>query len=222
MISKVLSLPVKQATSTQNNPARSQKTLAVDKLTIWYIQFRWAQERRKAQKDEFPCWLDQEHIPIGRYICVKDNIKRSQYSSGTTSYGRLDYGERKELLMIWSIPPPLMVWACKAASRIGSLVFIYLWCDCWQKQQHEFWNVQGHIMYSYLAKSLDGTSQCRWTMTRSILQTFLQKAKKWNELLLLKLKCPKKNTGELKTAAVKPTPGKKDRIWWCLSMGYRL
>ncbi len=46
--------------------------------------------------------------------------------------------------------------------------------DCWQKQQDEFWSVSGNIIcYIFsqmLQNSLDGASQCRWTMTQSILQ----------------------------------------------------
>ncbi len=108
------------------------------------------------------------------------------------------------------------------------LVLLYLWwCDYWQKQQDDFWSVSGNIICSYfsqmLQNSLDGASQCRWTMTQSILQK--QPKSFWRErsgllckasqspdlnpiehafhLLKTKLKgkCPK-NKQELKTVAV--------------------
>ncbi len=50
---------------------------------------------------------------------------------------------------------------------------IYWWCDCWQKQQDEFWSVSGilsaHIQTN--ASELIGRRfTVRWTMTQSILQ----------------------------------------------------
>ncbi len=102
-------------------------------------------------------------------------------STCTRVMGREEYGEGKEMLMILSITTSsvkhgggtVMAWACMAASGTGSLVFIDD-VTCWQKQQDEFWSVSGNIICSYSAKmlqnSLDGASQCRWTMTQSILQ----------------------------------------------------
>lgn len=62
--------------------------------------------------------------------------EKSLYGSGTTSHGRMreistctrmlgreECGGGKELLMIRSILPHLMAWACMAASEIGSLSF---------------------------------------------------------------------------------------------------
>ena len=45
---------------------------------------------------------------------------------------------------------------------------IYWWCDCWQKQC--FGQYYLLIFSQMFQNSLDGTSQCRWTMTRSILR----------------------------------------------------
>ncbi len=40
---------------------------------------------------------------------------------------------------------------------------IYWWCDCWQKQQDEFWSVSGNIICSYSAKCL----RTHWTALHS-------------------------------------------------------
>ncbi len=56
----------------------------------------------------------------------------------------------------------VMAWACMAASGTGSLVF-YWWCDCWQKQQDEFWSVSGNIICSYSAKCF----RTHWTALHS-------------------------------------------------------
>lgn len=52
------------------------------------------------------------------------NIKWTDGTTCTRIMEREKYGERKELLMIWSIPPHLMMWVCMAAIGTGSLVFI--------------------------------------------------------------------------------------------------
>ncbi len=40
---------------------------------------------------------------------------------------------------------------------------IYWWCDCWQKQQDEFWSVSGNIICSYSAKCF----RTQWTALHS-------------------------------------------------------
>ncbi len=40
---------------------------------------------------------------------------------------------------------------------------IYWWCDCWQKQQDEFWSVSGNIICSYSAKCF----RTHWTALHS-------------------------------------------------------
>ena len=40
---------------------------------------------------------------------------------------------------------------------------IYWWCDCWQKQQDEFWSVSGNIICSYPAKCF----RTHWTALHS-------------------------------------------------------
>ncbi len=90
-------------------------------------------------------------------------------STCTRVMGREEYGEGKELLMILSIPPhqrsmvvgSVMAWACMAAVELFSC--IYWWCDCWQKQQDEFWSVSGNIICSYSAKCF----RTHWTALHS-------------------------------------------------------
>ncbi len=120
----------------------------------------------------------------------------------------------------------VMAWACMPASGTGSLVF-YWWCDCWQKQQDEFWSVSGNIICSYSAKcfrthwtalhSADGQwpkayckSNQRVFEGKEVDCYAMAKSITWPEsdwacihLLKTKLKgkCPK-NKQELKTVAV--------------------
>ncbi len=56
----------------------------------------------------------------------------------------------------------VMAWACMAASGTG-FSCIYWWCDCWQKQQDEFWSVSGNIICSYSAKCF----RTHWTALHS-------------------------------------------------------
>ncbi len=104
---------------------------------------------------------------------------------------------------------------------------IYWWCDCWQKQQDEFWSVSGNIICSYSANASELIGR-HFTVqmdndpkhTAKATKEFL-KGKKWTvmqwpsqspdlnpiehafHLLKTKLKgkCPK-NKQELKTVAV--------------------
>ena len=47
-------------------------------------------------------------------------------------------------------------WYCHGVGMYGCqwnwFPCIYWWCDCWQKQQDEFWSVSGKIICSYSAK----------------------------------------------------------------------
>ena len=152
-----------------------------------------------------------------------------QRSTCTRVLGREEYGEGKEMLMIQSIPPHhqwsmvvLVSWCGHHVCQWNWFPCIYWWCECWQKQQDEFWSVSGNIICSYPAicsrTHWTALIQCRCTMTRSILR---KQPKKWNVMqwpsqspdlnpiehafLLLKTKlkgkCPK-NKQELKTVAV--------------------
>ncbi len=120
----------------------------------------------------------------------------------------------------------VMAWACMAASGTGSLVFIdAVTADKSSRMNSEVFSGNYLLIFSQmLQNSLDGASQCRWTMTQSILQK--QPKSFWRErsgllcngqvnhltlnpiehafhLLKTKLKgkCPK-NKQELKTVAV--------------------
>ncbi len=130
-----------------------------------------------------PCFTDE-------VVCLGSWAVPCLHSSGTTSYGQMrprstctrvmgreEYGEGKELLMILSIPPHqwsmvVVAWACMAASGTGSLVFI----DDVTTDKAEGWILKCFGQYyllifsQMLQNSLDGASQCRWTMTQSILQ----------------------------------------------------
>ncbi len=135
-------------------------------------------------------------------VCLGSWAVPCLHSSRTTSYGQMrprstctrvmgreEYGEGKELLMILSIPPHqwsmvVVAWACMAASGTGSLVFIDdVTTDKSSRMNSECFRaiLSAHIQPN-LQNSLDGASQCRWTMTQSILQkqpkSFL-KGKKW-------------------------------------------
>ncbi len=147
-------------------------------------------------------------------------------STCTRVMGREEYGEGKELLMILSIPPHQwsMVVVVSWRGHVWlpvELVLLYL-LMMWLLTKAAGWILKCFGQYyllifsQMLQNSLDGASQCRWTMTQSILQ----KGKKWTvmqwpsqspdlnpiehafHLLKTKLKgkCPK-NKQELKTVA---------------------
>ncbi len=154
-------------------------------------------------------------------------------STCTRVMGREEYGERKELLMILSIPPHQwsMVVVVSWRGHVWlpvELVLLYL-LMMWLLTKAAGWILKCFGQYyllifsQMLQNSLDGASQCRWTMTQSILQK--QPKSFWRErsgLLCngqvnhltwirlsmhslaedkLKGKCPK-NKQELKTVAV--------------------
>ncbi len=79
-------------------------------------------------------------------------------STCTRVMGREEYGEGKELLMILSIPPHqwsmvvVVSWRGHVWLPVELVLLYYWWCDCWQKQQDEFWSVSGNIICSYSAK----------------------------------------------------------------------
>ncbi len=60
--------------------------------------------------------------------------------------------------MILSIPPHqwsmvvVVSWRGHVLAASELVLCIYWWCDCWQKQQDEFWSVSGNIICSYSAK----------------------------------------------------------------------
>lgn len=108
---------------------------------------------------------------------IKRRIHQSKYrgfySSVTTSCGQMrqrltyarimgreGYGEEKELLLIQSIPPHIMVWMCMATN--GTIVYYLL------------------RFSQMLQNSLDGASHCRWTMIRAKQPKTFFKAKTWN------------------------------------------
>ncbi len=153
-------------------------------------------------------------------------------STCTRVMGREEYGEGKELLMILSIPPHQwsMVVVVSWRGHVWlpvELVLLYL-LMMWLLTKAAGWILKCFGQYyllifsQMLQNSLDGASQCRWTMTQSILQK--QPKSFWRErsgllwpsqspdlnpiehafhLLKTKLKgkCPK-NKQELKTVAV--------------------
>ncbi len=154
-------------------------------------------------------------------------------STCTRVMGREEYGEGKELLMILSIPPHqwsmvVVVSWCGHVWLPVELVLLYL-LMMWLLTKAAGWILKCFGQYylllfsQMLQNSLDGASQCRWTMTQSILQSNQRvlKGKKWTvmqwpsqspdlnpiehafHLLKTKLKgkCPK-NKQELKTVAV--------------------
>ncbi len=118
---------------------------------------------------------------------------KSLHSSGTTSYGQMrprstctrvmgreEYGEGKELLMILSIPPHQwsMVVVVSWRGHVWlpvELVLLYL-LMMWLLTKAAGWILKCFGQYyllifsQMLQNSLDGASQCRWTMTQSILQ----------------------------------------------------
>ncbi len=155
-------------------------------------------------------------------------------STCTRVMGRKEYGEGKELLMILSIPPHQwsMVVVVSWRGHVWlpvELVFLYL-LMMWLLTKAAGWILKCFGQYyllifsQMLQNSLDGASQCRWTMTQSILQKqpkSFWRERKWTVMqwpsqspdlnpiehafyLLktkLKGKCPK-NKQELKTVAV--------------------
>ncbi len=155
-------------------------------------------------------------------------------STCTRVMGREEYGEGKELLMILSIPPHQwsMVVVVSWRGHVWlpvELVLLYL-LMMWLLTKAAGWILKCFGQYyllifsQMLQNSLDGASQCRWTMTQSILQKqpkSFWREKKWTvmqwpsqspdlnpiehafHLLKTKLKgkCPK-NKQELKTVAV--------------------
>lgn len=183
------------------------------------------------------------------------NGQMRQRSTCTRVMGREECGEGKELLMIQSIPPHqwsmvVVVSWCGHVWLPMELVLLYL-LMMWLLTKAAGWILKCFgqyyllILSQMLQNSLDGASQCRWTMTRSILRkqpkSFF-KGKKLNvmqwlsqspdlnpiehafHLLKTKLKgkCPK-NKQELKTVAVeawqsitRASPGRKASVWWCL------
>ncbi len=94
--------------------------------------------------------------------------------------GREEYGEGKELLMILSIPPHqwIMVVVVSWRGHVWlpvELVLLYL-LMMWLLTKAAGWILKCFGQYyllifsQMLQNSLDGASQCRWTMTQSILQ----------------------------------------------------
>ncbi len=94
--------------------------------------------------------------------------------------GREEYGEGKELLMILSIPPHQwsMVVVVSWRGHVWlpvELVLLYL-LMMWLLTKAAGWILKCSGQYyllifsQMLQNSLDGASQCRWTMTQSILQ----------------------------------------------------
>ncbi len=90
-------------------------------------------------------------------------------STCTRVMGREEYGEGKELLMILSIPPHqwsmvvVVSWRGHVWLPVELVLLYYWWCDCWQKQQDEFWSVSGNIICSYSAKCF----RTHWTALHS-------------------------------------------------------
>ncbi len=124
---------------------------------------------------------------------AKRHLKKPSHSSGTTSYGQMrprstctrvmgreEYGEGKELLMILSIPPHQwsMVVVVSWRGHVWlpvELVLLYL-LMMWLLTKAAGWILKCFGQYyllifsQMLLKLIDGASQCRWTMTQSILQ----------------------------------------------------
>ncbi len=155
-------------------------------------------------------------------------------STCTRVMGREEYGEGKELLMILSIPPHQwsMVVVVSWRGHVWlpvELVLLYL-LMMWLLTKAAGWLLKCFGQYyllifsQMLQNSLDGASQCRWTMTQKHTAKATKevlKGKKWTvmqwpsqspdlnpiehafHLLKTKLKgkCPK-NKQELKTVAV--------------------
>ncbi len=137
-------------------------------------------------------------------------------STCTRVMGREEYGEGKELLMILSRPPHQwsMVVVVSWRGHVWlpvELVLLYL-LMMWLLTKAAGWILKCFGQYyllifrQMLQNSLDGASQCRWTMTQSILQSQspdLNPIEHAFHLLKtqLKGKCPK-NKQELKTVAV--------------------
>ncbi len=101
-------------------------------------------------------------------------------STCTRVMGREEYGEGKELLMILSIPPHqwsmVVVVSWRGHVRLPvELVLLYL-LMMWLLTKAAGWILKCFGQYyllifsQMLQNSLDGASQCRWTMTQSILQ----------------------------------------------------
>ncbi len=113
-------------------------------------------------------------------------------STCTRVMGREEYGEGKELLMILSIPPHQwsMVVVVSWRGHVWlpvELVLLYL-LMMWLLTKAAGWILKCFGQYyllifsQMLQNSLDGASQCRWTMTQSILQKATKeflKGKKW-------------------------------------------
>ncbi len=102
-------------------------------------------------------------------------------STCTRVMGREEYGEGKELLMILSIPPHQwsMVVVVSWRGHVWlpvELVLLYL-LMMWLLTKAAGWILKCFGQYyllifsQMLQNSLDGASQCRWTMTQSILQS---------------------------------------------------
>ncbi len=109
-------------------------------------------------------------------ILWTDETKINLYQSD----GREEYGEGKELLMILSIPPHQwsMVVVVSWRGHVWlpvELVLLYL-LMMWLLTKAAGWILKCFGQYyllifsQMLQNSLDGASQCRWTMTQSILQ----------------------------------------------------
>ena len=129
-----------------------------------------------------------------------------------------------------------------AANGTGSLVFIVMWLLTKAAE----WILKCLGLYyllrfsQMLQNSLDGASQCRWTMTRSILQkqpkTLRQRSGMFcndqvNHLIWIQLSmhflcwrqnwrqnAPRtsRNWRQLEKRPGSASPGKKLSIWWCL------
>ncbi len=111
-------------------------------------------------------------------------------STCTRVMGREEYGEGKELLMILSIPPHQwsMVVVVSWRGHVWlpvELVLLYL-LMMWLLTKAAGWILKCFGQYyllifsQMLQNSLDGASQCRWTMTQSILQK--QPKSFWREI----------------------------------------
>ncbi len=127
-------------------------------------------------------------------IRVCQTTSKKAFSSGTTSYGQMrprstctrvmgreEYGEGKELLTILSIPPHQwsMVVVVSWRGHVWlpvELVLLYL-LMMWLLTKAAGWILKCFGQYyllifrQMLQNSLDGASQCRWTITQSILQS---------------------------------------------------
>ncbi len=172
-------------------------------------------------------------------------------STCTRMMGREEYGEGKELLMILSIPPHqwsmvvVVSWRGHVWLPVELVLLYLLICDCWQKQQDEFWVFRG-ILSAHIqpnASELSGralhSADGQWPKAycKSNQRVFegkevdcyaMAKSITWPEsdwaciFHLLKTKLKGKmpqNKQELKTVAVEAWQSitrDETSVWWCL------